>query len=64
MPIGKINDLSLHNQSLAGELHAAARRVIDSGWYALGPEVAAFEKAFADYCGVTEAIGVDRKSVV
>lgn len=58
MPIGKINDLSLHNQSLAGELHAAARRVIDSGWYALGPEVAAFEKAFADYCGVTEAIGV------
>jgi aminotransferase EvaB len=58
MSIGKINDLCLHNQSIAKELHAAAGRVIDSGWYAMGPEVLAFEKAFADYCGVAQAIGV------
>ena len=58
MSIDKINDLSLHNSAIAEGLHKAAARVIDSGWYAMGPEVAAFEKAFAAYCGVTDAIGV------
>lgn len=58
MSIDKINDLSLHNSAIAKELHVAAQRVIDSGWYAMGPEVAAFEKNFAAYCGVAEAIGV------
>ena len=58
MSIDKINDLALHNRALASDLHAAAGRVIDSGWYALGPEVTAFEQAFAAYCGVTHAIGV------
>ncbi|MEZ5436575.1 MAG: DegT/DnrJ/EryC1/StrS family aminotransferase [Pseudomonadales bacterium] len=58
MSIDKINDLSLHNSAIAENLHKAAARVIDSGWYAMGPEVAAFEKAFAAYCGVADAIGV------
>lgn len=58
MSIDRINDLSLHNHSLAAALHAAAIRVIDSGWYAMGPEVAAFEKAFAAWCGVAHAVGV------
>lgn len=58
MSINKINDLSLHNHAIAGQLHEAARRVIDSGWYAMGPEVTAFEGAFADYCGTNHAIGV------
>lgn len=58
MSIDKINDLSLHNSAIARPLHEAASRVIDSGWYAMGPEVAAFEKAFAQYCGVSDAIGV------
>lgn len=58
MSIDKINDLSLHNSAIAEDLHKAAARVIDSGWYAMGPEVTAFEKAFAAYCGVTDAIGV------
>ncbi len=58
MSIDKINDLSLHNSAIAEALHRAAGRVIDSGWYAMGPEVTAFEKAFAAYCGATDAIGV------
>ena len=58
MSIDKINDLSLHNSAIAKALHSAAGRVIDSGWYAMGPEVTAFEKAFAAYCGATDAIGV------
>ena len=58
MSIDKINDLLLHNHSLADALHCAALRVIDSGWYALGPEVDHFEKAFATYCGAAHAIGV------
>ena len=58
MSIDKINDLSLHNSAIAEGLHKAASRVIDSGWYAMGPEVTAFEKAFAAYCGTADAIGV------
>jgi len=37
---------------------AAIRRVIDSGWYVLGPEVEAFEQAFAEACHASHAIGV------
>lgn len=37
---------------------AAIRRVIDRGWYVLGPEVDAFEKDFAAACGATHAVGV------
>ncbi len=40
------------------EIDAAAARVLDSGWYILGEEVAAFEEEFAAYLGVHHAIGV------
>lgn len=43
---------------LRGELRAAVDRVLDSGSYILGPEVEAFEREFADYCGAKHAIGV------
>jgi dTDP-3-amino-3,4,6-trideoxy-alpha-D-glucose transaminase len=43
---------------LRAELRAAIERVLDSGAYILGPEVQAFEREFADYCGAGEAIGV------
>ena len=46
------------NARYADELKAAAARVIDSGWYVLGDEVAAFEREFAVYCGVRHAVGV------
>lgn len=52
--------LCLHdvNERFRNELDAAIKRVLDSGWYLLGKECAAFEKAFADYCGVKHCIGV------
>jgi dTDP-4-amino-4,6-dideoxygalactose transaminase len=43
---------------LRDELHAAAIRVLDSGRYVLGPELAAFETEFAAYVGARHAVGV------
>jgi dTDP-4-amino-4,6-dideoxygalactose transaminase len=51
-------DLKALNARHRRELIEAATRVIDSGWYISGREVAAFEKSFAAYCGVDHAIGV------
>lgn len=39
-------------------VEAAIRRVVDRGWYVLGPEVDAFETAFAQACGAAHAVGV------
>ena len=39
-------------------LEAAFHRVLNSGWFILGPEVDAFEAEFADYCGAKYCIGV------
>lgn len=36
----------------------AVRRVTASGWYIGGPEVEAFEAAFADYCSAAHCVGV------
>jgi dTDP-4-amino-4,6-dideoxygalactose transaminase len=43
---------------IKGELDAAYRRVLDSGWYILGREVRAFEEEFAAHCGTRHAVGV------
>jgi dTDP-4-amino-4,6-dideoxygalactose transaminase len=40
------------------EIDAAIRRVNESGWYILGPEVEAFEAEFAAYIGVKHCISV------
>lgn len=40
------------------ELDAAFSRVMESGWYVLGAEEAAFEREFAAWCGVEHCIGV------
>ena len=37
---------------------AAIRRVVESAWYVLGPEVETFERAFADACGAAACVGV------
>jgi len=54
----KINDLRLHNLSIYDELEAAVKRVMTSGWFALGPEVASFEAAFAAWCGTAWCCGL------
>ena len=41
------------------ELNDAVRRVLESGWYILGREVAFFEEEFAAYCGVAGCVGVN-----
>jgi dTDP-4-amino-4,6-dideoxygalactose transaminase len=39
-------------------IDSALNKVLDKGQYILGENVEAFEKEFADYCGVAHAIGV------
>jgi len=53
-----LNDLSAHFRSLASEIEGAMRRVLDRGWYVLGPEVEAFEAEFAAYCHTQYCVGV------
>lgn len=45
-------------RALKGPIDAAAARVLESGWYILGKECAAFEEAFARWQGSRRAIGV------
>lgn len=42
----------------ADDVRDAIARVIASGWFVLGPEVAAFEHEFAAACGAGHAVGV------
>ncbi|MBS0533680.1 MAG: DegT/DnrJ/EryC1/StrS family aminotransferase [Proteobacteria bacterium] len=46
-------------RSQAGAIDAAIRRVLEGGDYVLGGEVQAFERAFAEFCGVGDAVGVN-----
>ena len=40
------------------ELLAAATEAVASGWWSMGPRVAEFEEAFAQFCGVRHALAV------
>ncbi|WP_296275820.1 DegT/DnrJ/EryC1/StrS family aminotransferase [Pseudomonas sp. UBA7530] len=51
-------DLAGINRRDEAELTEAFQRVLRSGWYVLGTEVAAFETEYAAACGVAHAIGV------
>lgn len=51
-------DLKAPHVELRGEIDAAIARVLDSGWYILGPEVEAFEAEYAAYCGAAHGVGV------
>ena len=51
-------DLKAPHVELRPEIDAAIARVLDSGWYILGPEVEAFEAEFAGYCQADHAIGL------
>lgn len=51
-------DLGAATRELEAEIHAAVRQVVDSGRYVGGPEVAAFEAAWATYCGAAHCVGL------
>jgi dTDP-3-amino-3,4,6-trideoxy-alpha-D-glucose transaminase len=51
-------DLQAVTAELAAELQAATLRVIESGWFVLGPELDSFERSWADACGARHCIGV------
>lgn len=57
MPIS-LFDTATPLAPLRAELAAAVQRVLASGRYILGPEVAAFEAELAAYTGVAHAVGV------
>ena len=51
-------DLKPAYAELKADLDAAWQRVMESGWFVLGPEVQAFEAAYASYCGTAHCVGV------
>ena len=51
-------DLKAPYRELGADLDAAHRRVMESGWFILGDELAAFEREFAAYCGARHCVGV------
>ena len=51
-------DLGAAYRELKPEIDAAVSRVLESGWYILGPEVEAFETEWAAYCDAEHAVGL------
>jgi dTDP-4-amino-4,6-dideoxygalactose transaminase len=51
-------DLRAAYLELKQEIDDATARVLDSGWYLLGQEAAAFERGFSAYLGVDHCVGV------
>jgi dTDP-4-amino-4,6-dideoxygalactose transaminase len=52
-------DLKAQYQSIKAEIDEAVLKVLGSGRYVLGEEVAGFEREFAAYCGTRHAIAVN-----
>jgi len=51
-------DLRAAHMDLGGAVERAISRVVESGWYLLGPELEEFEREFAAYCGTRHCVGV------
>ena len=51
-------DLHSINQRFELKFQEVFKQFLDSGYYVLGENVAAFEKEFADYCGTKHCVGV------
>jgi len=51
-------DLKAQYESIKAEIDAAIRSVIEETSFIGGPQVKAFEEAFAQYCGVNHCVGV------
>ena len=56
LPLVPLNDLARGTAALRTEIDAAISRVLDSGWFVLGPEHDALETELADYLGVGAAV--------
>jgi dTDP-4-amino-4,6-dideoxygalactose transaminase len=50
--------LNLKPAADAADVRAAIERVVQRGWFVLGPELEAFEQEFAAACGAPHAVGV------
>ena len=50
-------DLAAQLRPIRAEIDAVISRTLDNSTFCLGPEVVAFEQAFARYCGVRHALG-------
>jgi dTDP-4-amino-4,6-dideoxygalactose transaminase len=57
MPIPLV-DLKAQYRTIKPEIDAAVARIFENTSFILGPEVEAFERAFASYCGTSYAVGV------
>ena len=53
-----MNDFKAEPAELRAAMLAATERVLNSGWYVLGKEGEAFERQWADVCGVHRGVGV------
>lgn len=51
-------DLKAQYHAIASEIDQAIERVLRSTNFILGPEVSAFERAFADFCEADHAVGI------
>ncbi|MEA3642076.1 MAG: DegT/DnrJ/EryC1/StrS family aminotransferase [Lamprobacter sp.] len=51
-------DLGAAYEELRTEIDQAIDRILNSGWYILGPEVDAFEADYAAYCEAAHCVGV------
>ena len=51
-------DLAATYRELKPKIDAAVSRVLESGWYILGPEVEAFETEWAAYCDAKHTVGL------
>ena len=64
----KYFDLQRYTAQHREQLQEVVRRVVDSGWYLLGNEVKAFEKAYAQYIGTSHCVacgnGLDALSLI
>ena len=58
MKIVPFLDLGRLHQGIRDPLNEAFSRVVDSGWFIMGPELEAFEAEFAQYCEVKHCVGV------
>src|SRR5215213_8080014 len=57
MPVSFL-DLRRVHEEVGDEVRAAVGRVLEGGAYVLGPEVEAFEREWARFCGAAASAGV------